>query len=72
MTVMYPQTKGKDVRWSLQTGGTAGYGFIAEDGKIALIKCPECGRENYAMNVLSGKCTWCPFDANVTSLIKEI
>ncbi len=33
-------------------------------GKIALERCPKCGRENYIMNVLSGRCTWCGFDAN--------
>lgn len=35
-----------------------------ETGKIALERCPRCGRENYIMNVLSGICTWCGFDAN--------
>lgn len=33
-------------------------------GRIALCRCPKCGRENYCMNVLSGICTWCGFDAN--------
>ncbi len=31
-------------------------------GKIALERCPKCGRENYIMNVLLGICTWCGFD----------
>ena len=32
-----------------------------DDGKILLIRCPNCGRENYAPNVASGVCTWCGF-----------
>lgn len=35
-----------------------------ETGEIALKRCPKCGRENYIMNVLLGRCTWCGFDAN--------
>jgi ssDNA-binding Zn-finger/Zn-ribbon topoisomerase 1 len=45
-----------------------GYGFIGKFenpiNKIALVRCPACRKENYAMNVSSGICTWCPFDAN--------
>lgn len=42
-----------------------GAGFIdSKDNMLALIRCPECHKENYAMNVLSGICTWCGFDAN--------
>lgn len=41
-----------------------GHGFMTDEKTVALIKCPKCGLENYAMNVLSGKCSWCPFDAN--------
>ena len=33
-------------------------------GKWYLIRCPECGRENYATNVPTGICTWCGYDAN--------
>ncbi len=35
-----------------------------ETGRIALERCPKCGRENYIMNVLLGICTWCGYDAN--------
>ena len=38
--------------------------FVGKDGKIYLVRCPKCGRENYAPNVSSGICTWCGFDAN--------
>ena len=36
----------------------------AETERIAMIRGPSCGRENYCMNVLSGICTWCGYDAN--------
>jgi len=29
-----------------------------------LIRCPKCKRENYALNVASGICTWCGYDVN--------
>jgi len=49
----------------IDNGEEKGFGFKAkDDGKIGLEKCPKCGKENYAMNVLSGVCTWCSFDAN--------
>jgi ribosomal protein L37E len=44
-----------------------GFGFINDDKTIALIRCPECGAENYAPNVISGSCTWCPFYSNKIS-----
>ncbi len=37
--------------------------------KKALVRCPECHRENYALNVLSGVCTWCGF--NINEVIKD-
>lgn len=62
--VIYPEdivnvSENGNVRWDGK-----GYGFKKIDGTYALIRCPACGKENYALNVLSGKCTWCPFDAN--------
>ena len=43
----------------------AGANFkLKNSGKYALVKCPECHCENYALNVLSGICTWCRFDIN--------
>lgn len=38
--------------------------FKQDNGKIALVKCPACSMENYALNVLSGICVWCGFDIN--------
>mgnify|MGYP006296100235 CR=1 FL=1 len=40
-----------------------GYVFT-EEGKTCLVRCPECEKENYALNVPSGMCTWCGYDAN--------
>ena len=37
---------------------------LKNDDKHALVNCPECHKENYAVNVLSGVCTWCGFDIN--------
>lgn len=34
------------------------------NGILALTRRGKCGLENYAMNVLSGVCTWCGFDVN--------
>lgn len=31
---------------------------------VLLVKCPKCGKENYALNVARGICTWCGYDAN--------
>ena len=36
-----------------------GVEYYPEDGTILLIRCPKCGKENYAPNVISGICTWC-------------
>lgn len=33
-------------------------------GNYYLERCPKCDMENYALNVASGICTWCGFDAN--------
>lgn len=45
-----------------------GHGFIPKKGErkghICIVRCPACERENYSMNVSSGYCTWCPFNAN--------
>lgn len=40
--------------------------WYQDDGTIAMTRCPdpECKRENYCMNVLSGICTWCGYDSN--------
>ena len=52
------------VKWKNSLHEDLGTGFALEDKTLALTMCPCCHRENYALNVLSGRCTWCPFDAN--------
>lgn len=34
------------------------------DGVLYMFRCPKCDTENYAMNVRSGICTWCGYDAH--------
>ncbi|MDE6079760.1 MAG: hypothetical protein K2G35_06825 [Duncaniella sp.] len=33
------------------------------DGTVLLLRCPKCDRENYALNVALGVCTWCGYRA---------
>lgn len=38
-------------------------GFVPHTSKKrCLVKCPKCGRENYAMAVTTGVCAWCAYD----------
>lgn len=39
-----------------------GFGYECDDGKLCMIQCFECGKEN--LEVLLGICSWCGFDAN--------
>lgn len=48
-----------------------GNGFIGSNGKIYLQRCPKCGLENYALNVPSGICTWCGYNANNAKINTE-
>ncbi len=41
-----------------------GCGYKDDEGKTCMIRCFDCGKENYAINVPSGYCTWCGFNAN--------
>ena len=51
-----------DVWWEDEEKQRYGFGFRSkDDGTFGLTRCPQCSRENYALNVLSGSCTWCPF-----------
>lgn len=63
-----------DVRFFEKGEETNGFGFLSKRGKdkrIALIKCPQCGQENYAINVNSGNCTWCDFSTEkIIDIIK--
>jgi ribosomal protein L37E len=33
--------------------------FRADDGRLYLVRCFACGRENYALAVRGGECAWC-------------
>jgi len=47
-------------------GKFKGFGYKGKkDGKIGLIRCPECGQENYSLAVAKGQCCWCGFKANL-------
>ena len=37
---------------------------LHDQDRRALVRCPDCHKENYAVNVLNGICTWCGFDIN--------
>ena len=37
---------------------------VYNNGTILLIRCPKCHRENWALEVISGKCAWCNYDAH--------
>lgn len=44
---------------------------VKDDGTILLIRCPKCDLENYALNVLSGICTWCGYNAHKDNELKQ-
>ena len=46
-----------------------GVEYYPDTDDLLLIRCPKCGKENYAPNVISGICTWCGYDAH--ELLKE-
>lgn len=60
-----PSNDSDDVRF-VTPCGEVGYGFMPKKGdrkgKICLVRCPECHKENYYASVLNGVCAWCSFD----------
>jgi len=40
-----------------------GYVWREINGQLYMQRCPECARENYALNVSAGVCTWCGYAA---------
>ena len=38
--------------------------YYPESGTLLLIRCPKCGRENWAPQVASGTCAWCGYDGH--------
>ncbi len=57
------RTAGRDHVTVHMDGSHVGFRGIGKTS-ICLQRCPKCGRENYAMAVLSGQCCWCGFNAN--------
>ncbi len=41
-----------------------GVGYTNKEGLICMIRCFECGRENWAPAVASGTCAWCGHNPN--------
>lgn len=41
-------------------------------GKVYLVQCPKCSRENWAGAVISGQCSWCGYDANKDEGYKKL
>lgn len=37
--------------------------FIQSDGKVFLLRCPSCERENWSERIATGKCAWCQWSA---------
>lgn len=63
---VYPASVGskeRDIRWLKPDGKTVGYGYLVEEHRIGLIRCPVCERENWAPAVSTGVCCWCNFQA---------
>ncbi len=38
--------------------------YYEDTDDLLLIKCPKCGRENWAPQVATGTCAWCGYDAH--------
>lgn len=41
-----------------------GYAFQSDDGRWFLVRCFDCGLENWAPAVATGKCAWCGSENN--------
>lgn len=48
-----------------------GVEFYPKDGTILMIRCPKCGKENWAPQVASGVCSWCGYDGRELLKKKE-
>ena len=43
---------------------------VLDNDKILLIRCPKCHRENWALEVISGRCAWCCYNAHEDKELK--
>lgn len=47
------------------TSKSIGYGFKSKQtGTIHIVRCPQCGRENWASGLASGRCSFCGYNPN--------
>lgn len=55
-----------DVRFFFRGEEVRGFGYRGKDvdSIVCIIKCPDCGAENYGPAVASGRCAWCGFNPN--------
>ena len=51
--------------------GKDGRGFVSDDGRVFLERCPVCVRENWGPAVASGRCAWCGHDPIVHRALTE-
>jgi ribosomal protein L37E len=50
-----------DVAW-FSGGKKIGAGYKSKrDGSLHVLRCPQCSRENYALQAAVGSCAWCGF-----------
>ena len=54
----------KKSKWLAQ-----GVEYYPETDMLLMIRCPKCGRENWAPQVASGTCAWCGYDGH--ELLKD-
>jgi hypothetical protein len=46
-------------------------GNFERDGRLYLVDCRACGRENYALMVAGGKCAWCGWGSDDGETVSE-
>jgi len=45
--------------------------FKTKEGKLFLVYCPRCGKENWAPRVSEGVCAWCGYKATEEDITHE-
>lgn len=53
----------------------SGFGYIDDKNIICMIRCFDCGKENYVFTVSEGYCAWCGYNPTVEAkqgLIKDL
>lgn len=54
-----------DVVFTDKSGDKVGFGFKSKKtGRICIMRCPKCRKENYALAISTGSCAFCHFDPN--------